>query len=125
VFAPLLATDAVYAALTLVLQASKLEQCRAAARIWDSVIVFKGIDTVVASPDGRAAINTNAGPELATAGTGDVLSGLCGAHLACGMPAFEAAAAAVWLHGCLGGQIGIGLTADRLAEKVRPLRAVL
>jgi NAD(P)H-hydrate epimerase len=100
---------------------SKVEQARAAARLVQGVVVFKGIDTVIASADGRAAITLNAGPELATAGSGDVLAGLIAANLAQGMPAFEAAAAGVWLHGELGRQIGLGLTADRLAASVVPL----
>jgi ADP-dependent NAD(P)H-hydrate dehydratase / NAD(P)H-hydrate epimerase len=124
-FDPELGQDPGFAALPETLRQSKLEQARAAARLADAVVVFKGIDTVIASPDGRAAINANAGPELATAGSGDVLSGLIGAHLACGMPAFEAAAAAVWQHGALGREIGAGLTADRLATQVRPLAAIL
>jgi ADP-dependent NAD(P)H-hydrate dehydratase / NAD(P)H-hydrate epimerase len=120
-----LGQDPGFAALPETLQQSKVEQARAAARLSDAVVVFKGIDTVIVSADGRAAINVNAGPELATAGSGDVLSGLIGAHLACGMPAFEAAAAAVWLHGALGAETGAGLTADRLAAQVRPLAAIL
>jgi ADP-dependent NAD(P)H-hydrate dehydratase / NAD(P)H-hydrate epimerase len=123
-FGPLLEQDASFSTLARELQASKVEQARAAARLANSVIVFKGADTVIAAPDGRATINANAGPELATAGSGDVLSGLIGAHLACGMPAFEAAAAAVWLHGFLGARIGIGLTADRLVAEVKPLSAL-
>jgi ADP-dependent NAD(P)H-hydrate dehydratase / NAD(P)H-hydrate epimerase len=122
-FGPLLANDAIFAALPALIQTSKVERARAAARLAQAVIVFKGVDTVIAAPDGRAAINTNAGPELATAGSGDVLSGLIGAHLTCGMPAFEAAAAAVWLHGVLGARIGTGLTADRLVAEVKPLSA--
>jgi ADP-dependent NAD(P)H-hydrate dehydratase / NAD(P)H-hydrate epimerase len=124
-FGPLLADDAIFAALPALIRTSKVEQARAAARLAQAVIVFKGVDTVIAVPDGRAAINTNAGPELATAGSGDVLSGLIGAHLACGMPAFEAATAAVWLHGFLGARIGTGLTADRLVTEVKPLSALL
>jgi ADP-dependent NAD(P)H-hydrate dehydratase / NAD(P)H-hydrate epimerase len=124
-FAPVLAMDATYASLPEVTRQSKVEQTRAASRLSGSVVVFKGVDTVIATPDGRAAINANAGPELATAGSGDVLSGLIGAHLACAMPAFEAAAAAVWLHGFLGARIGMGLTADRLAAEVNPLSTFL
>jgi NAD(P)H-hydrate repair Nnr-like enzyme with NAD(P)H-hydrate dehydratase domain len=89
------------------------------------VIVFKGIDTVIASPCGRAAINDNAGPELATAGSGDVLAGLVAAHLAQGMPTFEAACAGVWLHGACGAAYGAGLTAERLVGIARPLAAWL
>ncbi len=124
-FAPLLTENAQFNALSVELQHAKVEQARAAARIANSIIVFKGFDTVIAAPDGRAILNNNAGPELATAGSGDVLSGLIGAHLAGGMPPFEAAAAAVWLHGYLGAQIGMGLTADRLVEQVRPLSVFL
>lgn len=118
-----LAQDEAFAALPARLRLSKLEQARAAARLSRAVVVFKGIDSVIAAPDGPAAINGNAGPELATAGSGDVLAGLIGAHLAQGMPAFEAAAAAVWLHGAAGASFGSGLTADRLAALMRPLAA--
>jgi ADP-dependent NAD(P)H-hydrate dehydratase / NAD(P)H-hydrate epimerase len=122
-FLPLLCNDPGFNALPHLRQSARVEQARAAARIARSVIVYKGFETVIAAPDGRAAINTNAGPELATAGSGDVLSGLIGAHLAAHMPAFEAAAAAVWLHGYLGAKIGTGLTADRLVAQIKPLAA--
>lgn len=124
-FDKVLAEDAAFAALPPVLAASKLERARAAARLSGATIVFKGIDTVIAAPDGRAAINDNAGPQLATAGSGDVLAGLAAAHLAGGMDAFEAASAAVWLHGRLGAEIGPGLTAERLVQAVRPARAFI
>ncbi len=104
-----LTRDAAFAALPERLRASKVEQTRAAARLSAAVVVFKGVDTVVATPDGRAAVGVDAGPELATAGSGDVLSGVIAAHLAQGMPAFEAASSAVWLHSAAGRAFGAGL----------------
>ena len=95
---------------------SKIERAKMAADRAGCTILYKGSDTVIASPEGRVRVNNHAGPDLATAGAGDVLAGIIGGLLARGASGFDAASAGAWLHGDAGLRLGQGLIAEDLAD---------
>jgi hydroxyethylthiazole kinase-like uncharacterized protein yjeF len=99
-------------------EGSKLDRARAAAARSGSVVVYKGPDTVIAAPDGRAILAPRASTWLSTAGTGDVLAGLCAARLAVIGDPFTAACEAVWLHGEAARLAGAAFAADDLVPQV-------
>lgn len=94
----------------------KIERTVEAATLAHAVVLLKGPDTVIASPDGRVVVNANAPPYLATAGSGDVLAGFIVGLMAQGLPAYEAACAGAWFHGACATAFGPGLIADDLAD---------
>jgi hydroxyethylthiazole kinase-like uncharacterized protein yjeF len=108
-----------------VVQADRLENARELAMRFNAIVVLKGAGSVIARPDGFVAVNTSGNPGLATGGSGDVLAGFCGALLAQGWPAWEAALGAVWMHGAAAdwlvddGAGPVGLTAGELPRAMR------
>ena len=110
--------DGEFAKLFGDLPGTKPERALEAARVSGAVVVCKGADTLVASPDGRLGFAPPSPAWLASAGTGDVLAGLIAAMRARGLPAFEAASAAVWLHGRAATRAGPGMIADDLIAAI-------
>jgi NAD(P)H-hydrate epimerase len=104
---------------------TRIEAVRAAAVAAKCTVLLKGPDTAIAAPDGRVAITSNAPATLATAGSGDVLSGLIGGLLAQGFDSYNAAAAATWLHGEAASRFGPGLIAEDLPELLPAVLAAL
>ena len=101
---------------------TKLKACQEASKLTNSIVVFKGADTIIAEPSGSSIISSEPfSPWLASAGTGDVLSGLITSMLAQGLDCFDAAAAGVWIHNSAGKKIGPGLISNDLVKKLKPV----
>ncbi|MCB2100032.1 MAG: bifunctional ADP-dependent NAD(P)H-hydrate dehydratase/NAD(P)H-hydrate epimerase, partial [Rhodobacterales bacterium] len=103
----------------------KVDRAREAARRAHAVILLKGPDTVIAAPDGRAAIETGGPPDLATGGSGDVLAGIVLGLVAQGMDPYDAACGGAWLHGAAARHVGPGLIAEDLPEALPAVFATL
>jgi NAD(P)H-hydrate epimerase len=103
----------------------RLDAARRAARETGATVLLKGADTIIAGPSGVAVINGNAPPDLATAGSGDVLGGLTVGLLANGVPPLFAGLAASWIHGAAGAAFGPGLVAGDLPDLVPKVLAAL
>jgi NAD(P)H-hydrate repair Nnr-like enzyme with NAD(P)H-hydrate dehydratase domain len=95
---------------------ARFTAARQAAERAGVVVLLKGPDTVIAHPDGRAVVNANGSPFLATAGSGDVLAGFIGGLMAQGMEAFDAACTGAWIHGQAGADYGPGLISEDLPD---------
>lgn len=104
---------------------SRAEQAKLAAKTTGAHILLKGAESIIAAPDGQVIVNRHASPHLATAGTGDVLAGMITGLLARNMPVFEAAAAAVWIHGACSLKTGPGLVATDLPDLIPTVLAEL
>ena len=125
-WASLYPADQTLPSLVAALQSdSKLDRTRAAAALSGAAVILKGPDTVAAHPQGLASIAEDLPPWLATAGSGDVLAGMTGGLLAQAMPLFEAASAAVWLHGAAARHFGLGLIAEDIPENLPPVLQAL